>query len=141
MKERFDRLEQSVHERFGAADKRFDRLEKAITNVRDELTHRIDGMSERIDGMSERIDGLSELPQRVDGVSRRLDELSLRVGVLHEDLVERIAASSERNAISREEFRLAIAELTENFGRRIDPLELTVREHSVDIATLKRMRL
>lgn len=101
------------------SEERFDRIEKTLSrhNARFDV-----------------------IDARFDAVDARFDALDQRIGVLHEDLIRRIAGVSERDAVSRKEFREAIANLTEKFGRRIDPLEASVRAHSAEIATLKRRR-
>jgi hypothetical protein len=56
--------------------------------------------------------------------------------VLHEDVIARIAAIPEYAGPTKAEF----AELKEMIGRRLDPLEVTVRHHTVEIERLKRTR-
>ena len=102
-------------ERFDRIEQRLDRLEAGVV---------------RLDG---RVDDLSG---RVDGLSGRVDDLGRHMRVLHEETIARIAATREYTGPTREEF----AELKDMIGRRLDPLETVVRQHSIDIERLKRRR-
>ncbi|MEI6243625.1 MAG: hypothetical protein WCQ64_01145 [Acidobacteriota bacterium] len=105
------------------SEERFDRIEEKLT-----------GHDARFDRVDLRADSLAmEMRRGFEAVNHRL-------GVLHEDLLNKIAASTERNAVSRQEFKEAMADMIEKFGRRVDPLEITVRRHSADFAKLKRAR-
>lgn len=95
------------------------------------------------DGLSVREVRRRDLPstgmdRRFDGLDTRIDDLNRHVHVLHEDVIARIEASSDRHAVTRGEFYAAFADLQESIGRRLDPLEGIVRQHSVDIERLKR---
>ena len=73
----------------------------------------------------------SSLTHRDDVETRAgFEAVKERIGVLHEDLLNKIAASTERDAVSRQEFKEAMAGIAEKFGRRLDPLEATARTHS-----------
>jgi hypothetical protein len=95
---------------------------------------------ERFDRIERQLDrlesGQSELKADVRRVGGRVEELDRHVHVLHEDVIARIAAVPEYTGPTRAEF----AELRELIGRRIDPLEATVRHHSVEIERLKQSR-
>lgn len=91
----------------------------------------------RFDHIDQELGGLTA---RFDAIDQRFDGLDHRIGVLHEDLIGRIAGSSERKAVTEDQFFTAMAKLNETIDRRLDPLELVVREHSRDIAELKRTR-
>ncbi len=115
----------------------FDRIEEKLTrhDARfDAIDARFDGVDARFDGVDTRIDSLAtEMRAGFEAVNQR-------IGVLHEDLLNTIAASTERDAVSRQEFKKAMADIAEKFGRRLDPLETTVRTHSAEIAELRRAR-
>ncbi len=66
----------------------------------------------------------------------RIEVLDRHMHVLHEDVIGRIAALPEYIGPTKAEF----AELKEMIGRRLDPLEATVRQHSLDIERLKNSR-
>jgi len=162
--ERFDRIDQKIagiEGRFDALGQRVDAmggaLNERIEGVNTQLTARMDAMggalSQRIDtlgsDLNQRIDTMgADLSQRMDtmgaDLNQRMDtmgaDLNQRMGVLHENVLEIIASSSERNAVTRGEFQEAMADLKETISRRIDPLEVVVRRHSADIAKLKRAR-
>jgi hypothetical protein len=60
--------------------------------------------------------------------------------VLHEDVIARIAAIPEYTGPTRAEMDQGFADIRELIGRRLDPLEATVRQHSIEIERLKRGR-
>jgi hypothetical protein len=101
------------------SEERFDRIDQTFT--------RIDQRFERVD---QRLDAL-----RAD-MNTGFAELRRHMGVLHEEVLDRIAGTREYTGPTREEF----TELKEMIGRRIDPLEATGRQHSVEIERLKRKR-
>jgi hypothetical protein len=98
---------------------------------------RFDQIEATLKRHDERFDAIDA---RFASVDQRFDAIDQRIGVLHEDLIRRIAGVSERDAVSRREFKTTIANLLETFSRRVDPLETVVRQHSTDIAGLKRRR-
>jgi hypothetical protein len=120
-------------ERERMAEEQLERIEKTLTSHGEHLA-RHDARFDVVDARFDAVDA------RFNAVDRRFDALDQRIGVMHEDLIRRIAGASERNAVSRQELKDAVAALTEQFGRRLDPLEAAVREHSRDIAELKRTR-
>jgi len=102
----------------------------------------------RFDGIDQRLErleaGQTELRTSVD---QRFDELRRHMGVLHEEALDRIAAVAEGFPRLEAKMDRKFAELTEAMGRRLDPLEAVVREHSaslrrhdIEIAALKRRR-
>jgi hypothetical protein len=60
--------------------------------------------------------------------------------VLHVDVITRIAAGAQDTAPARAERQRGFADLRELIGRRLDPLEATVRQHSIEIDRLKEGR-
>ena len=81
-------------------------------------------------------DTLERLDTGQGKMSDRIEALDQHMHVLHEDVIARIAATREYTGPTRAEF----AELKEMLGRRLDPLEATVRLHSREIDKLKRGR-
>ena len=68
------------------------------------------------DGLSVREVRRRDLPstgmdRRFDGLDTRIDDLNRHVHVLHEDVIARIEASSDRHAVTRGEFYAAFADL------------------------------
>ena len=110
--ERFERMDQ----KFTAIDQRFDRVDQ-----------RLGAVDERLDGLKTRMD-------------TRFEELDRHMHVLHEDVLERIAATQASDAPSRAEMRQGFAELKEMISGRLDPLEAAVRHHSLEIERLKQGR-
>jgi len=111
--------------------KQLGRLEMRLNHV-DERLHHID---ERFDRVDQRFD---QVDRRFEHVDERFDELRRFMLVLHENMKKEFAATSERDAVSRPELHEAIADLKENIERRLDPLELAVRQQSA--AKRKRTR-
>jgi tetrahydromethanopterin S-methyltransferase subunit G len=105
---------------------RFDRLEKWQATA-DDRFDRIDGRFDRIDERFARVDG-------------RFDRVDQRIGVLHEDVLSRIAAVAEGFPRLEAKMDRRFDELVEMIGRRLDPLEATVRHHSAEIAKLAKRR-
>ena len=108
------------------SEERFDRIEKTLTSHGEHLTRH---------------------DARFDEVTSEIKDLRRHMGVLHEATLDAIAASSERNAVTKPQLDEAVRELKETIGRRLDPLEAAVRTHSAeisvhttDIAELKRTR-
>lgn len=103
-------------------EERFDRIDQALR----EIHQRFDGVDGRFDGVEKRLDG-------VDG---RLDDIKRDMHLLHEDAIERIAATREYSGPTKEEF----AELKELIGRRLDPLAALGRDHEGRIRRLETRR-
>ena len=97
------------------------------------MDRQFDAIDKRFDGIDQRFDGIDG---RLDGVDHRLGDLDRHMHVLHEDVIARIAAIPEYSGPTKAEF----AELKEMIGRRLDPLEVTVRHHTVEIERLKKTR-
>ncbi len=120
--ERFDRIDRKLSE----GDQRFDRVDQ-----------RLDGLDRRMDGLDRRMDrletGQNDLRNDLNG---GLEDLGRQMRVLHEDAIARIAATPEYTGPTKAEF----AELRDMIGRRLDPLEAAVRDHSVRIGRLERDR-
>jgi hypothetical protein len=82
----------------------------------------------------------ARLESKVDQLDTKVDrqgiDLSRQMRVLHEDLISRIAAIPDPTPAITRMFKAEMAELREAIGRRLDPLEATVREHSATLARL-----
>jgi hypothetical protein len=76
--------------------------------------------------------------RRFDSVEARIEEVHRQMGVLHEETLARIAALPEYDGPTRAEMREGFAELREVIERRLDPLELTVREHSQKLDRIEK---
>ena len=106
------------------SDERFDRIDQKFT----EVDRRFDRVEQRLDGVDQRLDGLKA------DMDTGFAELRRHMGVLHEEVLDRIAATRESPATVQD----TPAESKDEIGRRLDPLEAlvpVVREHG---ATLKR---
>ena len=84
-----------------------------------------------IGGQDELQRGHNELWQGVNELRRGLNEtesrLQIRMGVLHEEVISRIAALAPDFSPIRREFQRRDDELREEFDRRLVPLEAFVR--------------
>lgn len=120
--ERFDRIEEWQRK----ADERFDRIDHWQANA-DERFDRIDEWQRKADERFARID-------------ERFDRVDQRIGVLHEDVLARIAATGELRLPTKGEMDQGFADLREFIERRLDPLEATVRQHTIEINELKKRR-
>jgi chromosome segregation ATPase len=155
--ERFDRVDQEI----GHVNERLDGVDQHLGQI-DGRLDRVDERFDRVDGRLDRLEvGLEDLTGRValrsdvaafeaevrNGVGTlreemraTADELRRHMGVLHEEAMDRIAAMPESVDALRVEMTRGFADITEMIGRRLDPLETTVRQHSVDIEQLKQTR-
>jgi chromosome segregation ATPase len=124
-KEQFGRID----ERFNELDQRFEQVDRRF----DRVDQRLDRVDQRFGQVKERLDRLETGQGKM---SDRIEALDQHMHVLHEDVIARIAATREYTGPTRAEF----AELKEMLGRRLDPLEATVRLHSREIDKLKRGR-
>ena len=110
--ERFAKIEASVEQLvFGQG-----RLEQEMKAFREEVV--------------EQFKAIPALEQRLGNQMR----------VLHEDVIARIQAISDPTASLRREIRDGDDRVREEFNRRLDPLELTVRDHSAELARIKTKR-
>lgn len=132
--ERFDRVE-----RWQAnADQRFDRIEDWHRKA-DGRFDRLEDWQRKADGRFDRIEtGQRDLTADVRRIDGRLEHLHDRVGVLHTDVLARIAATGEARLPTKREMDQGFADLRELIERRLDPLEAAVRHHSTEINELKK---
>jgi len=83
---------------------------------------------------------VQELRTDVQELRTDVRDLGHQMRVLHEDVIDRIKAIPDPTETIRREMRTGFAELREEMNRRIEPLELTVRDHSIELARLKEGR-
>jgi tetrahydromethanopterin S-methyltransferase subunit G len=76
-----------------ALEARVDRLETLLIAFRDETRQRFDAIDQRFDAVDQRFDSVD---QRFDAINQRLDDTNRRIGVLHEDVITRIATLGEQ---------------------------------------------
>ena len=93
---------------------------------------RIEEWQAKADERFERID------RRFDQADQRFDRIDQRIGVLHEDILARIAAVGEGFPRLEAKMDRRFSELTYLINRRIDPLEAAVRHHSAEIDELRK---
>ena len=67
-------------------------------------------------------------------------DLGHQMRVLHEDVIERIKAISDPTDWLRREMKAGDDVVRDEMLRRIEPLELTVRDHSAELSRLKKRR-
>jgi hypothetical protein len=103
---------------------------------------------ERFDRIEQRLDRLeagqsdlrTDLNAHVGRLEGRIDDLDRHMHVLHEDVIARIAAIPEYTGPTKAEMDQGFADLREMISRRLDPLDATVRQHTIDIERLKQAR-
>ena len=122
------------------SEERFDRLDAKFAV----LTADVSALTTDVAVLKTDVAGL-----KTDVAGLKTDVAELRVGqvdlghqmrLLHEDVIDRIKAIPDSREVIRQEIRNGLAEIREEFNRRLDPLERTVRDHSLDIARLKEAR-
>jgi hypothetical protein len=84
--------------------------------------------------------GQAQLEAGQEKLGADVAALGREMRVLHEDVVDRIRALADPGEILRREIRAGDTRVYESLDQRVQPLELTVREHSQDIARLKKRR-
>ena len=108
-------------ERFGGIDGRLDRLEAGQTELRADVNIiKVDVADLKVD--------VAEIRGDITRLDNRVDTLDRHMHVLHEETISRIAAISEEPLATRSEMNRGFSELKELISRRIDPLEMTVRD-------------
>jgi hypothetical protein len=117
-------------ERFDRIDERLDRVETGQTGLRADVA--------RLEACQN--DLRADLTGHVGRLEGRIDDLDRHMHVLHEEAMDRIAAMPESVDALRVEMVRGFAVITEAIDRRLDPLEITVRQHSMDIERLKQTR-
>jgi chromosome segregation ATPase len=143
------------------SEERFDRIESTLEVLKSdvgqlrtdvtELRTDVNGLKVDVKELSTDVNGLkadvTELRTDVTGLKTdvtglRTDVTGLRhyMGVIHEDLIDRIRASAEPVELLRREFRSGLEQLRADTDQRLRPLEVVVTEHSKDIASLKSRR-
>lgn len=84
---------------------------------------------------------LAAIEEKLNTVATRVevDDLDRHMHVLHEDVIDRIAAIPT-DGPTKAEMKKEFEDLREAIGRRLDPLELKVTRHSAEIEQLKNAR-
>jgi chromosome segregation ATPase len=114
----------------------FTEVRSDIADLRSGLTEVRSDLSEVRSDIAELRPGLSEVRSDISDLRSGLSDLDRHMHVLHEDVLDCIAATREYSGPTRTEF----AELKEMIERRLDPLETAVRHHSLEIEQLKHSR-
>jgi chromosome segregation ATPase len=127
------------------SDERLDRIETKVDGLvhhAGEVDRRLDGVDRRLDSIDahlDRVDGrLDRVDGRLDNVERGLDALGNEMRtlnqdtrhemrVLHEQVLDRIAALAPDFGPIRREFRKADQALRKSIERRLEPLEAAER--------------
>jgi DNA anti-recombination protein RmuC len=132
----------------GFAEVRAD-MDHRFADVRTDMDH---GFAEvRVDMDHRFAEVRADMDHRFADVKTNMDsqsaELRRHMGVLHEEMVESIAVTRDHAPHIDAKIDQAVVELTEKIGRRLDPIETAVRQHSAalrrhdaEIASLKRRR-
>lgn len=133
--ERFEAIElrfDGVDNRFDEVDKHFDEVDErfdAIGKHFDEVNERFDAVDKRFNEIDERFDGVDKRFGAVDGrftdIEKRLDKLDVRL----EKHDEEIKVLAEQILIGQRVTTTKLDALEETILRRLEPLEVVVREH------------
>jgi hypothetical protein len=150
-------------ERFHRIDRALAHLGAGVENVNhnmhvlhEDALSRIAAVAESVVVLDQKMDRgfadvRADMDHRFADVKTNMDsqsaELRRHMGVLHEEMVESIAVTRDHTPHIDAKIDRAVAELTEKIGRRLDPIETAVRQHSAalrrhdaEIASLKRRR-
>jgi DNA anti-recombination protein RmuC len=132
----------------GFADVRAD-MDHGFAEVRVDMDHRFAEVRADMDhrfaeARTDMDHGFAEVRADMDSQST---ELRRHMGVLYEQTVESIAVTRDHTPHIDAKIDQAVIELTERIGRRLDPIETVVRQHSAaihrhdaEIAALKGRR-
>jgi DNA anti-recombination protein RmuC len=132
----------------GFADVRTD-MDHGFAEVRVDMDHRFAEVRADMDhrfaeARTDMDHGFAEVRADMDSQST---ELRRHMGVLYEQTVESIAVTRDHTPHIDAKIDQAVIELTERIGRRLDPIETVVRQHSAaihrhdaEIAALKGRR-
>ncbi len=108
---------------------RFDRIEEHLDRLEGGHGHLQVGQAALERGQADLHTGQTDLRAAVTRLQSKQDELGRHMRVLHEDLIDRIEAIPT-DCPTKAEMKREFAELREAIGRRLDPLEATVRRLS-----------
>lgn len=111
------------------------KMERGFAEVRTDMDH---GFAEVRADMDHRFAEVkADMDHRFADVKTNMDsqsaELRRHMGVLYEQTVESIAITRDPTPHIDAKIDQAVIELTEKIGRRLDPLETAVRQHSAAI--------
>jgi uncharacterized phage infection (PIP) family protein YhgE len=106
-----------------------------VTRV-DELVAGQQGLVTRVDGLAVGQQGLQAGLNRLE---TRIDEVDRHMHVLHEDVIDRIAAIPT-DGPTKAQMKRGLDDQGEAIGRRLDPLETVVIRHTAEIEQLKNAR-
>jgi archaellum component FlaC len=129
--EQFAAGQQMLGVRLDGVETRLDRVETRL----DRVETRLDRVETRLDRVEMRLGGVET---RLGGVESRVEDLDRHMHVLHEDVIDRIRSLANPDAITKRDLQRGFDELREAIGRRLDPLEATVRRHTDEIEQLQR---
>jgi archaellum component FlaC len=124
--------ERSTNDRLDRMDHRFDQMDHRF----DQMDHRLDRMDRRFDQIDQRFEAVDsrfeKVDQRFDRLEAKMDETNRHMRVLHEEVLDRIAALAPDFGPIRREFTAADNELREQINQRLNPLEAWVRTRKDD---------
>ena len=150
------------------SEERFDRIDATLVNMGDRLVRvettvvdmggrlgrvettveqlvvsqaRTDVRLDRLEQGQARLEvGVATLEAGQRDLRTDLNGLRTHMLVLHEEVLDTIKSTAVSFEPLRREIRAGDDAVREDIARRLDPLELTVRSHSVDLARLKKRR-
>ncbi len=129
------------------SDERLERIETTVRGLahgqealhagQDELHA---GQGELRTGLDELRAGLGELRAGQDELRAGLAELRTHMGVLHEEIIDRIKAIADPSDQLRREMRAGDNAVRESCERRLDAIEVVVKDHSAQLKQLRKRR-
>jgi chromosome segregation ATPase len=141
--ERFDRIESTLEVLKSDVKELRTDVSGLKSDVK-ELRTDVNGLKSDVKELRTDVNGLKtdvkELRTDMNGLKTDVTGLRHYMGVIHEDLIDRIRASAEPVELLRREFRSGLEQLRADTDQRLRPLEVVVAQHSKDIAGLKRRR-
>ena len=134
-------------ERLTRIETRLDRIDGQIVEIRAdvaELRAEVDQLRTEVHALRAEVKELrtevTELRAEVNELRAEVNELRRHMLVLHEDVIDRIAAIPDPTDWILREMRAGFADMREWVDRRLTPIELLIRQHDVDIRDLKQAR-
>ena len=114
------------------SEQRLENSEQRLTSVEgkvDTLETKVDRLETKVDRLETKVDDLRvEMLSLNDGLRTEMHTLGRQMRVLHEEVLDRIAALSPDYTQIRREFTAADATLRDDMDKRLVPLEAFARQ-------------
>lgn len=131
-----DQLRAEVNQLRGEVNQLRTEVNQLRTEV-DELRAEVNQLRAEVNQLRAEVNALRAEVSELRG---RVDDLERHMLVLHEDVIDRIAAIPDPTDAILREMRAGFADMREWVDRRLTPIELLLRQHDADIRDLKQSR-